>query len=53
MSENIPIFTCKCDAVKSHRLKFDGGTSGVYFVELCFSCYTEQDRKFLLKDEEI
>lgn len=47
------IFHCPCKEKKSHRLVFDGGSSGNYQVELCSKCYENQDKKFLINEENI
>lgn len=39
---------CKCIEEKKHRLIFDGGTSGQYSVDVCETCYQENDTEFLV-----
>ncbi len=48
-----PLFHCSCQEEKSHRLVFDGGSSGNYQVELCSKCYPAQNKTFLIKEENI
>lgn len=43
-------FECKCIAVKSHRLVFDGGSSGKYVAKLCHECYGLEDKRFLISE---
>jgi len=38
---------------KKFKLSFDGGLLGQYHLELCNSCYTAHDKKFLIKEEII
>ena len=45
-------FSC-LHSPKKFKLSFDGGLLGQYCLELCNSCYSAQDKKFLVKEEII
>lgn len=52
MSEfSIPIFSCQCKRKKSYSLTLDGGSSGKYQLQLCKSCYQNEDKKFVISEE--
>jgi len=38
---------------KKFKLSFDGGLLGKYHLKLCNSCYATQDKKFLIKEENV
>lgn len=38
---------------KKFKLSFDGGLLGQYCLEICSSCYVDQNKKFLIKEEKI
>ncbi len=44
-------FVCPCSSEKSHRLIFDGGSTGQYVVEFCKRCYQKEDKRFLISEE--
>lgn len=46
-------FQCNCKARKEHRLVLDGGPAGEYHLELCSSCYSKEDKKFVVREEQI
>jgi len=48
-----PIFRCRDKEFKTNRVILDGGSEGNYTIELCPKCYTNQDKKFLIKEEVI
>jgi len=48
-----PIFQCKDKRKKHHRLKYDGGSSGSYVVELCVKCRKLEDSEFLIEEKSI
>lgn len=50
---SLSTYLCRCNKPKKHRLLLDGGSSGHYIIELCQSCYTKEDKKFVIKEEEI
>ena len=47
------IHRCRDNLPKKHRLVFDGGPAGNYTLELCKVCYSEEDKKFLISEENI
>jgi len=47
---NESIFSCN-HSTKKFKLIFDGGVLGPYTVELCSSCYSTQEKKFLISEE--
>lgn len=53
MNQKTSLFRCKCGETKTHCLTYDGGSSGQYVLELCQSCYSEEDRQFVISEEEI
>jgi hypothetical protein len=44
---------CACKGPKTHLLIFDGGSLGEYTLSVCEPCYSDMDRKFLIKEEEL
>lgn len=52
MNLELVSFECNCKRRKKFRLTLDGGSSGKYILELCSDCYADQNKKFLLKEEE-
>ena len=53
MPIKIRIFSCKCKFPRKYRLTFDGGSSGNYSIELCESCYWNEDKKYLISEEKL
>ena len=51
--KQIPVFGCRCKSKKSHVLKFDGGSTGFYELQLCDGCYQKEDKGFLISEETI
>jgi len=51
--QSYSLFHCSDKEKKIHRLIFDGGSSGNYQLELCSKCYENQDKKFLIIEENI
>lgn len=49
----ISVFTCCCPKPKKHGLTIDGGISGNYQLELCSSCYSKEDKKFVIKEDKL
>ena len=50
---NYTLIHCLCKEAKIYRLTFDGGSTGNYLVELCFACYKNQDKSFLITEEVV
>lgn len=50
---SLSTYSCGCNKPKKHRLLLDGGSSGHYIVELCQSCYRKEDKRFVIKEEEM
>lgn len=50
---NSSLFQCTCDIPKNHKLIFDGGSSGIYELELCNICYQKEDKQFVISEEII
>jgi len=48
-----PIFQCKDKREKQYRLRYDGGSSGIYVVELCAKCRKLEDSEFLIEEKSI
>jgi len=46
-------FECECNNKKKYRLKLDGGSLGLYFVDYCQKCFEHDDKQFLLSVEKI
>ena len=46
-------YECFCENQKRHKMVYDGGNAGTYFVVLCEECYKKYDSKdaFLLSEE--
>lgn len=53
MSQKIRDFECKCEGAKTHRLTYDGGSSGQYVVEFCRQCYEKEDKNFMISEKEL
>ena len=53
MIPQIITFFCSCKNKKNHRLTLDGGSSWKYCVELCKKCYKNEDKQFVIFEEEI
>ena len=43
---------CACKGPKIHHMTFDGGSIGNYTISVCKKCYSEIDKKFLIKEEK-
>lgn len=50
MSEII-LFQCRCHEPKKYRITLDGGSTGLYVINLCNSCYQKEDKQFMIKEE--
>jgi len=50
-TEKMKIFACNCKTLQNHRLIFDGGSSGIYCLELCSTCFKKEDLQFLISEE--
>jgi len=47
-------YACGCLTTKTHRLVLDGGSVfGEYHLELCSTCYKKQNKRYLVREEEI
>ena len=44
---------CACKRPKTHQMKFDGGTLGVYSISVCKACHSEIDREFLITEVKL
>lgn len=53
MNLDLVIFECNCKRRKKFRLTCDGGSTGHYIIELCQTCRSQEDCKFLIKEEDI
>lgn len=53
MSESITVFFCPCEEPKKYKLTFDGGPIGKYQSDLCPTCYSKEDKKYVVKEELI
>ncbi len=48
---SVPTFACGCKQPKEQRrLRLDGGSAGLYDLELCMECYRKEDRQFVVSD---
>ena len=47
------IFECECLEDKKYRIVFDSADAGQYFVEYCQKCYDQDDKQFLVSQEEL
>ena len=47
------VFECPCNDKKIYRLIFDSGDTGNYSVEYCQTCYDNDDKQFLIRQEAI
>lgn len=52
-SNGFPQFECICENEKKYRLKFDGGSTGFYFVDYCQQCADQDNKLYLVSMEEI
>jgi len=46
-------FECDCDNKKKYRLKLDGGSLGLYFVNYCQECFEKDDKQDIISVDAI
>ncbi len=44
---------CKCTEEKKHHLIFDGGSRGLYTIDVCERCYQQDNKEFLIKEDKV
>ena len=44
---------CMCSRPKKHRLVFDGGALENYAILLCATCYSKEDKQFLISEKHL
>ena len=47
------IFCCRCKAKKFMKLMLDGGSRGMYELDLCKKCYSEARLRFVISERRL
>lgn len=52
-SGRLVVLECECSSIKNHKVTFDGGSTGNYVIEMCQTCYDNDDKRFIISEERL